>query len=157
YRKNIILATKFGKRVGPHETLRDASPKHIAAAIDNSLRRLKTDWVDLYQLHVPDPNVPLHETLGTLNDLIRVGKIRFIGCCNLPAEKVAQPQLIASKHGVAGFVSCQDKYNLIERDIELDLLPVIRENHLGLLPYFALASGLLTGKYKRNLPLPAGS
>ena len=119
--------------------------------------RLRTDWIDLYQLHRPDPQTPIEETLRALDDLVRQGKVRFIGCSNLSAQQLIEAQDTAQRLGLAAFVSCQDEYSLLVRDIERELLPAAKARGLGVLPYFPLASGLLTGKYKRGAPMPPGS
>jgi len=156
-RKDVVLATKFGLPMDGAGTLRGASRRYIVQAVEASLRRLNTDWIDLYQLHRPDPSTPIEETLRACDDLVKSGKIRFIGCSNLSAAQLEQAQAVASRHGVASFISCQDEFSLLERGVEKALLPVMRKHGLGLLPYFPLASGLLTGKYKSGAPLPAGS
>ncbi len=155
-RKEVVLATKFGMPMDDSEK-RGGSRRYVISAVEASLRRLKTDWVDLYQLHQPDPLTPIEETLRALDDLIRQGKVRYIGCSNLPAWQVVEAQWIARNLGSNAFVSCQDQYSLLVREIERDLLPAIRAYGLGLLPYFPLASGLLTGKYRRGRPMPEGS
>ena len=137
--------------------LKGASRRYIMTAVEASLRRLKTDWIDLYQLHTPDPLTPMAETLGALDDLVRQGKVRYIGCSNLPAWQVVEAQWTADRKGLHAFVSCQDEYSLVKRDIERELQPAMQAYGLGLLPFFPLASGLLTGKYKRNTPPPAGT
>ncbi len=154
-RKRIVLATKFGMPMDDTGESEGASRRYIFAAVEASLRRLKTDWIDLYQLHRPDPRTPIEETLRALEDLSRAGKIRYYGCSNLPAWQVVEAQWTARTLNLAGFVSCQDEYSLVVREAEHDLLPAMRAYGLGLLPYFPLASGLLTGKYRRNMPLPA--
>ncbi|HWK47570.1 MAG TPA: aldo/keto reductase [Stellaceae bacterium] len=156
-RKDIVLATKFGMPMDAAETAKGASRRYIMAAVEASLRRLKTDWIDLYQLHRPDPLTPIEETLQTLNDLIRQGKVRYIGCSNLPAWQVVEAQWTARELGLNAFASCQDEYSLLVRDPDRDLIPAMQAYGLGLLPYFPLASGLLTGKYKRNAPMPDGA
>ena len=114
-------------------------------------------WIDLYQLHQPDPRTPIEETLRALDDLIRQGKVRYIGCSNLPAWQVVEA-LWTSKQVLSDtFASCQDEYSLVVREPERELIPAMERYGLGLLPYFPLASGLLTGKYKRNAPMPAGA
>jgi aryl-alcohol dehydrogenase-like predicted oxidoreductase len=153
-RKRIVLATKFGIPMDDTGENEGGSRRYIFAAIEASLRRLKTDWIDLYQLHRPDPRTPIEETLRTLEDLSRAGKIRYYGCSNLPAWQVVEAQWTAKTLNLAGFVSCQDEYSLVVRNVERDLMPAMRTYGLGLLPYFPLASGLLTGKYRRNMPLP---
>jgi len=154
-RDNIVLATKFGWEIGPSE--RGASRRYILKAVRASLMRLKTDYIDLYQLHKPDPETPLEETLRTLNDLIRLGAVRYIGCSNMPAWQVVEAQWIAKSLGIEGFISCQNEYSLLGRKVEEELLPAMRAYALGLLPYFPLASGLLTGKYQRGQPMPEGT
>jgi aryl-alcohol dehydrogenase-like predicted oxidoreductase len=156
-RKRIVLATKFAIPMDDSGESEGGSRRYIFAAVEASLRRLKTDWIDLYQLHRPDPRTPIEETLRALEDLSRAGKIRYYGCSNLPAWQVVEAQWTAKTLNVAGFVSCQDEYSLVVRDAERDLMPAMRAYGLGLLPYFPLASGLLTGKYRRNKPMPAES
>jgi aryl-alcohol dehydrogenase-like predicted oxidoreductase len=156
-RKDIVLATKFALPMDAAETLKGASRRYILSAVEASLRRLRTDWIDLYQLHRPDPLTPIEETLRALDDLVRQGKVRYIGCSNLPAWQVVEAQWTARQCGLNAFVSCQDEYSLLVRDIERELLPAMRSYNLGLLPFFPLASGLLTGKYKRNAPRPDGA
>ncbi|HLI11222.1 MAG TPA: aldo/keto reductase [Alphaproteobacteria bacterium] len=156
-RKDIVLATKFAMPMDEAETLKGASRRYIMSAVEASLKRLRTDWIDLYQQHRPDPLTPIEETLRALEDLIRQGKVRYIGCSNLPAWQVVEAQWTAREIGSNAFVSCQDEYSLLVRDIERELVPAIEAYGLGLLPFFPLASGLLTGKYKRGAPLPAGT
>ncbi len=156
-RKDIVLATKFAMPMNDAETLKGASRRYIMRAVEDSLRRLRTDWIDLYQQHRPDPLTPIEETLRALDDLVRQGKVRYIGCSNLPAWEVVEAQWTAQHHNLNAFISCQDEYSLVVRDIEKDLVPAMQRYGLGLLPFFPLASGLLTGKYKRNAPLPAGT
>ncbi len=156
-RKDIVLATKFGMPMDEAETLKGGSRRYIMAAVEASLRRLRTDWIDLYQLHRPDPLTPIEETLRALDDLVRQGKVRYVGCSNLAGWQVVEAQWTAKHLGVNAFVSCQDEYSLVVRGIERDLLPAMQACGLGLLPFFPLASGLLTGKYQRNTPLPAGT
>jgi aryl-alcohol dehydrogenase-like predicted oxidoreductase len=156
-RKDIVLATKFGMAMDDEGRLKGASRRYIMSAVEASLRRLKTDWIDLYQLHRPDPLTPIEETLRALDDLVRQGKVRYIGCSNLAAWQVAIAQSTARQLSLAAFVSCQDQYSLLVRGIESELAPAMQHLGLGLLPYFPLAGGLLTGKYKRNAPLPPGT
>jgi aryl-alcohol dehydrogenase-like predicted oxidoreductase len=153
-RKRIVLATKFGIPMDDTGENEGGSRRYIFIAVEASLRRLKTDWIDLYQFHRPDPHTPIEETLRALEDLSRAGKIRYYGCSNMPAWQVVEAQWTAKTLNLAGFVSCQDEYSLVVRDAERDLMPAMRAYGLGLLPYFPLASGLLTGKYRRNMPLP---
>jgi aryl-alcohol dehydrogenase-like predicted oxidoreductase len=156
-RKDIVLATKFAGPMAEGRTRRDASRRYIMTAVEASLRRLKTDWIDLYQLHFPDPVTPMEETLRALDDLIHQGKVRYIGCSNLPAWQMVEAQWIARDRGLNPFISAQDEYSLLVRDIELEKLPAAQAYGMGLLPYFPLASGLLTGKYKRGTEAPAGT
>jgi aryl-alcohol dehydrogenase-like predicted oxidoreductase len=156
-RKDIVLATKFGSPMDPAETKKGASRRYILSAVEASLGRLKTDWIDLYQLHWPDPLTPIDETLRALDDLIRAGKVRYIGCSNLPAWQVVDALWRAKQSGGTPFIACQDEYSLLVRDVERELVPAMSVHGLGLLPYFPLASGLLTGKYQRNAALPANA
>src|SRR5207247_6138373 len=134
-----------------------ASRRYILSAVEASLRRLKTDWIDLYQLHQPDPLTPIEETLRALDDLVRQGKVRYVGCSNLPAWQVVEALWTAQHAGLDRFACCQDEYSLVVREPERELTPMMERYGLGLLPYFPLASGLLTGKYRRNASMPAGA
>ena len=154
-RKDIVLATKFGMPMDDERKLRGASRRYIVSALEASLKRLKTDWIDLYQQHEADPHTPIEETLRALEDLTRAGKIRYAGCSNLPAWQVVEAVWTARSAGLSGFASCQDEVSLVVRKHEADLMPAMRAYGLGLLPYFPLASGLLTGKYLRNAEMPA--
>jgi aryl-alcohol dehydrogenase-like predicted oxidoreductase len=156
-RKNVVLATKFGLAMDNAGKLHGASRRYVMQAAEASLRRLKTDWIDLYQLHRPDAQTPIEETLRALDDLKRAGKIRFIGCSNLSPAQLEQAQSVSDRAHLVSFICCQDEYSLLERDLEKHLLGAVRKYNLSLLPYFPLASGLLTGKYKHGAPLPAGS
>jgi aryl-alcohol dehydrogenase-like predicted oxidoreductase len=156
-RKRIVLATKFASQMDDSGEKIGGSRRYIMEAVEASLRRLRTDWIDLYQMHRPDPRTPIEETLRALDDLIRQGKVRYIGCSNFAAWQVADAAWTARNAGLQGFVSCQDEYSLVHRAPEAELLPVARKFGFGLLPYFPLASGLLTGKYRRNRPLPDGT
>jgi aryl-alcohol dehydrogenase-like predicted oxidoreductase len=156
-RKRIVLATKFAAPMDDSGEKQGGSRRYIMTAVEDSLRRLKTDWIDLYQMHRPDPRTPIEETLRALDDLIRQGKVRYIGCSNFPAWEMTEAAWTARTAGLNGFVSCQDEFSLVHRAPEAELLPAARKLGLGLLPYFPLASGLLTGKYRRNTPLPAGT
>ena len=155
-RKDIVLASKFGMAMSDDGTKIGASRRYIMSAVEDSLRRLKTDWIDLYQLHQPDPLTPLDETMQALDDLVTQGKIRYIGCSNLPSWQVVESQWISKSMGLNRFVSCQDEYNILNRNIEAELIPAMQKYGCGLLPYFPLASGLLTGKYKRT-EMPEGA
>ena len=154
-RKRIVLATKFAAAMDDSGEMAGGSRRYIMAAVEDSLRRLKTDWIDLYQMHRADPRTPIEETLRALDDLVRQGKVRYIGCSNFAAWQITEAAWTARTAGLNGFVSCQDEYSLVHRAAEAELLPAARKLGYGLLPYFPLASGLLTGKYRRNMPLPA--
>jgi aryl-alcohol dehydrogenase-like predicted oxidoreductase len=156
-RKDILLATKFGLPMDDAGAKSGASPRYIVQAVEASLTRLKTDWIDLYQLHRPDRHTTIEETLRALDDLVRAGKVRFIGCSNLSAARIEEAQSVSAQQKLAAFVSCQDEYSLLRRDLEKDRFAVMQKYGLGLLPFFPLASGLLTGKYQSGAPLPAGS
>jgi aryl-alcohol dehydrogenase-like predicted oxidoreductase len=123
--------------------------------VEDSLRRLKTDYIDLYQQHDCDPLTPIEETLRALDDLVRQGKVRYVGNSNFPAWRIAEAELVGRAANTVRFVSCQDEYSLLVRGIEKDLLPAAQHYDLGLLPFFPLASGLLTGKYQRGATAPA--
>lgn len=154
-RKDIVLASKFGMEMDDAGVKKGGSRRYIMSAVEDSLRRLKTDWIDLYQFHRPDPLTPVDETLRALDDLVRQGKVRYIGCSNMVAWQVADAQGQARERGLTGFASCQDEYSLLVRDAERELIPMAQHFGLGLLPYFPLACGLLTGKYRRNATMPA--
>jgi len=156
-RKDIVLATKFSKPMDLEGRKLGASRRYIVDAVEASLTRLRTDWIDLYQQHDTDPRTPIEETLRALDDLTRAGKIRYAGCSNFAAWQVVDAVWTARELGAAGFVSCQDELSLVVKGHEAALLPAMRAHGLGLLPYFPLASGLLTGKYRRNVPLPEGA
>ncbi len=155
-RKDIVLATKFGMAM---ETpgKQGASRAYIMSEVEDSLRRLKTDWIDLYQIHTPDPKTPIEETLRALDDLVKQGKVRHIGCSNFSSAQINEAMATAKRLGLAAFISSQDEYSLLVRNVESDPLPAVTAHGLGLLPYFPLASGMLTGKYKRNAPAPQGA
>ena len=161
HRKDVIVATKFGSPIwGAPETdklLLPGARTTIMNAVDDSLRKLRTDYIDLYYMHRPDMRTAGDETVRALDDLMRMGKVRYAGTSNFPAWHVARDVLIAKGARSHGFVCCQDDYSLLERNIEKELIPCIEAFGLGLVPYFPLASGMLTGKYKRNAPLPEGS
>lgn len=154
-RKQIVLATKFGMEMETPEK-QGGSRRYIMSEVEDSLRRLRTDWIDLYQLHQADPLTPIEETLRALDDLIHQGKVRYIGCSNVPAWGVVEAKWVAREMGTHRFISCQDEYSLLVRDPDRELIPMIQQYGLGLLPYFPLASGLLTGKYARN-NMPEGA
>src|SRR4051794_3494634 len=152
-RDDVVLATKFGSSVrganGADWGAR-GSRRYIRKAVERSLRRLRTDWIDLYQIHRPDPLTPVEETLSALTDLVREGKVRYIGSSNFTGWQVADAAWVARHGGYERFVSAQNNYNLIEREVEAELVPACRHFDVGVLPYFPLASGMLTGKYHRG-------
>lgn len=149
-RKQIVLATKFGLPMSPEIKRKNGSRRYIMAAVEGSLKRLKTDWIDLYQIHFADPLTPIEETLRALDDLVRQGKVRYIGCSNFAAWQVVEAQWTARHLNLNAFATCQEEYSLLVRNIEREMLPAMRAYRFGLLPYFPLASGMLTGKYKHG-------
>jgi aryl-alcohol dehydrogenase-like predicted oxidoreductase len=153
-RREAVIATKFGKPMDGQG--QGASAAYIRQAVEASLRRLGTDYIDLYQIHSPDPQVPIAETLGALDELVRAGTVREIGCSNFSAEQLAEAEA-ARPANSARFVSVQNEYSLLRREPEQAVLPACERLGLAFLPYFPLASGLLTGKYRRGQPAPAGS
>jgi aryl-alcohol dehydrogenase-like predicted oxidoreductase len=152
-RGEIVLATKFGVAMGGEAWMRGGSRRWIMRAVEDSLRRLGTDWIDLYQFHFPDPQTPIEETLRALDDLVRQGKVRYVGCSNFAAWQVADADWTAA--GASRFISAQNDYSLLQRAAERELLPACEHFGLGFLPYFPLASGLLSGKYRRGEAPPA--
>jgi aryl-alcohol dehydrogenase-like predicted oxidoreductase len=162
-RDDVVLATKFGGDVrrrgndNGEDWAARGSRRYIRRAVEASLRRLRTDWIDLYQVHRPDPLTPIEETLSALDDLVRDGKVRYLGSSNFAGWQVADAQWTARTRGVERFISAQNEYNLLRRDIETDLVPALEHFGIGLLPFFPLANGLLTGKYRRGEAAPEGS
>jgi aryl-alcohol dehydrogenase-like predicted oxidoreductase len=156
-RKRIVLATKFGMPMDDTGEKQGGARRYIMKAVEDSLRRLQTDYIDLYQMHQTDPRTSIEESLRALDDLVRQGKVRYVGCSNFPAWQMVDAAWTAKTSGLNAFVSCQDEYSLVHRDPEAQLLPAARRLGLGLLPYFPLASGLLSGKYRRNVALPEGT
>jgi len=156
-REEVVLATKFARPMDEGGRLQGASRRYIISAVESSLTRLNTDRIDLYQQHIADPRTPIEETLRALDDLIRQGKIRYIGCSTLSAWQVVEAQWTSTHLGLDRFVACQERYNLLERELDEELMGVIQSYGLGLIPFAPLAKGLLTGKYRRDTPLPAGA
>ena len=162
-RDDVVLATKFGSDVtrGGLDNGKDwgarGSRRYIRRAVEASLIRLQTDWIDLYQLHRPDPETPIEETLSVLDDLVREGKVRYVGHSNFSGFQTAHAEWMARTRGYERFISAQNEYSLLKTKAETELVPALQEYGLGLLPYFPLASGLLTGKYRRGAELPEGS
>ncbi len=159
-RDEFVVATKFGMdmrgTLGADHGVR-GSRSYIRRAVEASLRRLRTDHIDLYQLHRPDDVTPIEETLGTLTDLVREGKVRYIGCSNFAGWRIADAAWTAQTAGLEAFVSAQNRYSLLDRAIEEEVVPAAETFGLGILPYFPLEYGLLTGKYRRGEDAPAGS
>jgi aryl-alcohol dehydrogenase-like predicted oxidoreductase len=159
-RDSVVLATKFGMDMGgsngPDWGVR-GSRRYIRLAVEASLRRLQTDWIDLYQMHRPDESTPIEETLDVLTDLVHEGKVRYLGSSNFAGWQVLDADWTARSAGLESFVSDQSEYSWLSRGIETELVPALEHTGKGLLPYFPLASGLLTGKYKRGAEAPAGS
>jgi aryl-alcohol dehydrogenase-like predicted oxidoreductase len=149
-RHEVIVASKFGMAMGDGPFMKGGSRRYIMAAAEASLKRLNTDYMDLYQIHFPDPETPQEETLGALNDLVRAGKVRYIGSSNFAGYQVTDAAWISKTNGLAPYISAQNQYNLLDRRIEKDLTPACKQFGVGILPYFPLASGFLTGKYKRG-------
>lgn len=156
-RKDVVLVTKFGVAMDEEGRMKGGSRAYVMSAVEASLKRLKTDVIDLYYYHRPDATVPVEETLRALDDLIRQGKVRYIACSNMSAAQVTQAQAAAKANGLTPFVCCQDQYSLLARQIEAELIPALEREHLPLLPYFPLASGMLTGKYQFGGPIPENS
>jgi aryl-alcohol dehydrogenase-like predicted oxidoreductase len=156
-RKKVVLATKFGLPFDAAGTMKGGSRKYAMQAVEASLKRLRTDYIDLYYLHKPDPSVPIEETLGALDDLRKQGKIRWYANSNMEGSEIDAADAAAKKNGLQPFVAAQDELSLIKRGTERERIPAMVRHHLALIPYFPLASGLLTGKYKRNAPMPQGT
>ena len=156
-RKEIVLATKFARPMDGSGELQGASRRYIVAEVEASLRRLKTDWIDLYQQHQPDPLTLIEETLRALDDLVRQGKVRYIGCSTLPAWQVVEAQWTAKHLGLHHFISCQEEYSLLARDLDREMMPMLQAYGFGLIPFRPLADGLLTGKYRRGAAPPSGT
>jgi aryl-alcohol dehydrogenase-like predicted oxidoreductase len=156
-RDRVVLATKFGHAMTDDAPPNRGSREYVRGAVEASLERLQTDWIDLYQYHRPDGITPIEETLGALNELVDEGKVRFIGSSNLDGRQVVEADDVAKDRGWARFVSAQNEYSFLERGAEDELLPTAERLGIGVLPYFPLASGLLTGKYRRGQPAPAGT
>jgi aryl-alcohol dehydrogenase-like predicted oxidoreductase len=157
HRQEVVLATKFGLgiRHAPGKAL--GSRENAMAAIETSLRNLRTDYIDLWQLHRPDPSTPIAETLAAMNDMVEAGKVRHIGCSNFSPAQMTETIAVARDLGIKGFVTAQNEWSVLDREIEGELVPVCAQNDIGILPYYPLARGLLTGKYRRGERGPAGS
>ena len=156
-RGDVVIATKFAMATGPTLQDRGGSRRYVRRAVEASLRRLGTDYIDLYQMHQPDPATPIEETLSVLDDLVREGKVRYIGHSNFSGWQIADADWTARSQGRTQFVTAQNHYSLLERAVRHEVLPACERFGLGMLPYFPLASGLLTGKYSRAGEPPAGT
>lgn len=156
-RREVVLATKVASKVGDGPNDSGASRQHIMDGVEASLRRLNTDYIDLYQIHRFDPDTPMEETMRALDDLVRAGKVRYIGASNYAAWQLCRSNDIAEMRGWAPFVSIQPHYHMLERDIEAELIPYCKAFNVGIIPYFPLAGGFLTGKYKQGEQPPEGS
>jgi len=156
-RDKVVLATKFGWYMGDGANDYGAGRRHIIKACEDSLRRLHTDYIDLYIIHVVDPNAPFEETLRTLDTLVRQGKVRYIGTSKHPATRILEALTISERYGLERFISEQPPYNLLDRNAENELIPTCMRHGVGITPFFPLASGLLSGKYRLGEPAPKGS
>jgi len=149
-RKDIVIASKFGNPMDAEGRLQGGSRRYIMSAVEASLKRLQTDWIDLYQMHKPDPLTPIEETMRALDDLVRQGKIRYIGCSSAPAWQYVAMHWTARHHGLNPIIAGELEYSLLVRDVEREHVPAMLAHGMGLLPYYPLAAGFLTGKYKRG-------
>ena len=156
-RHKAIVATKFSSRMGEGPNQAGNSRQHILTEVENSLRRLATDYIDLYQIHWVDPNTPIEETLRALDDLVHQGKVRYIGCSNFMAWHVCEGVWTSRSLGLASFVSVQPEYSMLVRDVETELVPFCKEYGIGILPYSPLADGFLTGKHRPGQPALPGT
>lgn len=156
-RDRVIIATKFAGEMGEGPMRSGASRGYIMQAVAASLKRLGTDYIDLYQVHFPDTKTPIEETMSALDDLVHAGKVRYIGHSNFSGWQTAQGHYVAELRNLTPFISAQNQYNLLDRSIEAEVVPACQAFGLSILPYFPLASGLLTGKYRKGQPLPQGT
>jgi aryl-alcohol dehydrogenase-like predicted oxidoreductase len=154
-RQQVLIATKFANQMGEGANDRGGSRYHIMRAVEASLRRLQMDYIDLYQMHIADPSTPIEETLRALDDLVRSGKVRYIGCSNFAAWQLCEALLTSKLNNLNAFVSVQPQYNMLARQIERELMPCCQAYGIGIIPYSPLASGFLTGKYRKNEQPPA--
>ena len=157
HRDQVVIATKFGGPMGQLPMQKGGSRQHIFQAVEDSLRRLNTDYIDLYQMHFPDLDTPLEETMRALDDLVRQGKVRYLGHSNFSGWMIAHAHHIAVRDALTPFISAQNHYHLLNREVEPDVQPACTKFGLGILPYFPLASGLLTGKYRKGQVHPEGT
>ena len=156
-RADVMLATKFGWSRDPSRASGGGTKRSVEKSVEGSLKRLNTDWIDLYQLHKPDPGTPIAETLEAMDALVRAGKVRAIGCSNFSGVQLAEALSVSRQRGLAPFITAQNEYSVLDRGIEADLVPVCSKNGVGILPFYPLARGLLTAKYRRGEPAPQGS
>jgi len=156
-RKDVVLVTKFGLPMDGSGRRQGGSRRYVRQALEASLKRLKTEWVDVYYIHRPDPATPIEETLRALDDLVHHGKVRHIGCSNFSPAQIHAAQTTARDNGLTPLAAAEDQYNLLSREIEREVLPAMEAEKLALLPYFPLASGMLTGKYRLGRPMPQGT
>ncbi len=156
-RDEVFIATKFGGEAEKDPAFQGASRRTVMNSCEESLRRLQTDHIDLYYLHQPDPSTPIDETLEALTDLVAEGKVRFTGCSHMSGPEIAEARETAMREQYAAFVASQSEWNLLHREIEADVVPECRRGGLALIPYFPLASGMLTGKYRAEQPFPEGT
>ena len=156
-REDVLIATKVSGAMGDGPNSKGNSRHHIMEQVDASLSRLQTDYIDLYQMHFPDSSTPIEETLRALDDLVHQGKIRYIGCSNFSAWQTCEAVWTSRSLNMIPFVSVQPEYSMLSRGVEKELIPFCKEYNLGVLPYFPLASGFLTGKYRRGEPVPDGT
>jgi aryl-alcohol dehydrogenase-like predicted oxidoreductase len=156
-RRQVVVATKFGLPMDSSGRRQGAKRDYILRAVEGSLKRLGTDWIDLYQLHAPDHTTPIEETLRALDELIKSGKVRYIGCSNFSAWEMVDAEWIARELGTKAFVSVQNEYSLVMREADREVIPAAEKHSIGFLPFFPLASGLLTGKYRANEAPPPGA
>lgn len=156
-RHEVVIATKFGKPMGPEGRMRGASRRYVVSAVEASLRRLDTEHIDLLYVHEPDPDTPVEETLAALDELVRAGKVRYVASSNCAAWQIVEADWTARSRGLNRFIATQEEYSMIARDAEAEVIPVCKRYGLGLVPYFPLASGILTGKYRSGQSAPAGT
>ena len=156
-RKDIVLATKFGRPMDASGKMQGASRRYIIEACEASLKRLNTDYIDLYWQHIEDPSTPIAETLRAMDDLVRAGKVRYIACSTLTAWQVVEAEWTSRFRHLEHFVACQERYSLLEREYEPNMAAMVEAYGLGLIPFSPLGNGLLTGKYRRNREMPAGA
>lgn len=156
-REEVVIATKFCGPMGDGEYMKGASRRYIMQAVEASLERLDTDYIDLYQIHFPDATTPIEETLGALDDLVHAGMVRYIGCSNFPGWQLVEANRMAKEMGLTSFITAQNHWSLVERKVENELVPAAEAYGVSVLPYFPLACGLLTGKYRKGEDVPEGT